>query len=76
MSQISRYVLCDWHGVEQDYEYANYADAERDAARERCAVIERLYTYEDSELIWTPDGEDTWPPDSHDDAEWRTMRRG
>lgn len=68
MSQISRYVLSDWNGVERDYEYDNYADAELDAARERCAVVERLYTYTDSELLWTPNGEDTWPPEHTGDA--------
>ena len=66
MSQISRYVLCDRLGVELGYEYASYAEAELDAARWRCAVIERMYSYTDSDLIWTPNGEDTWPPGKRD----------
>lgn len=68
MSQLSRYVLCNKEGVELDYEYDNYADVELDAGRWQCAVVERLYTYTDSELIWTPNGADTWPPQSRDEV--------
>ena len=68
MSHISRYVLCDKTGEEGDYEYDSCAEAELDAARWGCAVVERLYSYTDSELLWTPNGEDTWPPADERDA--------
>lgn len=27
-----------------------------------CAVVREVYHWQDSELVWTPDGADTWPP--------------
>lgn len=63
MSEIRRYVLVDEDDNEQDYEYDSYRAA-LDAAREYgCAIVARTYEYADSELVWTPDGGDTWPPE-------------
>lgn len=61
MTDIRKYVLVGRDDVEQDYEYLNYQEAEENARRQDCAVIARTYTYEDSDLVWTPDGSDTWP---------------
>jgi hypothetical protein len=64
MAEILRYVLVTRDNHEEDYEYDRYHEAET-AARERgtdVAIIERHYVYDDSELVWTPDGADTWPP--------------
>lgn len=62
VSEILRYVLVDADNAEQEYEYDYYPDAEEAAIDQGCAVIQRTYTYDDSELVWTPDGADTWPP--------------
>lgn len=62
MSEIQRYVLVDKDNQEDDYEYDQYSNAYETAKRRNCAVVARVYVYDDSELIWTPDGSDTWPP--------------
>jgi len=59
---ISRYVLVNPDDVEQDWEYTDYREAEEEARRLGYAVIEREYVYDDSSLVWTPDGSETWPP--------------
>lgn len=62
MAEISRYVLVDRDDNERDHEYDTYQEAVN-AAGSDYAVIERHYVYDDSELVYTPDGSDTWPPD-------------
>jgi len=67
MSTITRYVIVTEANHEEDYEYPNLDEAQADAEErcekgERLAVIERQYTYEDSELVWTSNGGSTWPP--------------
>lgn len=62
MSTILRYVLVDRTGHERDHEYEDYPEACADALEASCAVLERTYTYTDSELVWTPSGGSTWPP--------------
>jgi hypothetical protein len=62
MSEIQRYVLVGRDGTEEDYEYSEYTEAYESANRRNMAVVARVYVYEDSELIWTPDGSDAWPP--------------
>lgn len=57
---IERYVLVGRDGVERDYEYTDLDEAKKDAGQQDCAVIARQYQYWDSELVWTPKGEDTW----------------
>jgi hypothetical protein len=61
MSHISRYVLVSKGNQEGDHEYEEYDEAV-EAAGDDHAVIERQYEYADSELVWTPNGGDTWPP--------------
>ena len=61
MSTISRYVLVDRNDQEGDHEYESYDEAVNDAGTTH-AVIERRYEYDDSELVWTPNGSDQWPP--------------
>lgn len=60
---ISRYVLVDRDDQEGDYEYDRFEEAKEAALRDGCAVIERIYEYDDSSLVWTPDGSDVWPPE-------------
>lgn len=60
-SDITRYVLVDQNDQEQDFEYTDCQDAIAAAGTDH-AVIERHYTYDDSELVWTPNGRDSWPP--------------
>lgn len=62
MAEILRYVLVDESDVEGDYEYEKFDDAVKDAAKYGKAVVQRTYTYDDQELVWTPDGSDVWPP--------------
>lgn len=59
---IERYVLVDRDDIEGDHEYESLDEAKAAAAKYRSAVIARSYVYDDSELIWTPDGGDIWPP--------------
>lgn len=66
--EITRYVVSDEDGNELDTEYDTLDDA-RSAAQSYgdCAVIERTYVYDDSQLVWTPNGGDTWPPEANSD---------
>jgi hypothetical protein len=57
---IERYVLVDKQGIEGDWEYETFQEAQ--AAADDRAIIMRTYEYDDSELVWTPDGSNTWPP--------------
>jgi len=61
MAEITKYVLVSRDDVESDYEYDSCQEA-IEAAGTSHAVIERHYVYDDSELVYTPDGSDTWPP--------------
>jgi hypothetical protein len=63
MAEIQRYVLVGLDDVEGDEEYATLHDAIAHArVRTSTAVISRTYEYTDSELVWTPDDSDIWPP--------------
>ncbi len=62
MTTINRYVLVDRDDNEGDHEYERYDEAEDQAAQLGHAVMNRSYVYEDAELVFTPDGGDTWPP--------------
>ena len=57
---IQTYVICHRNGTEEEREFRTYNEALLDASRLDCAVIRRTYTFDDSELVWTPDGSDTW----------------
>ena len=62
MSEILRFVIVDSDNNEGDHEYADRDEAIRDAGKQGAAVIMRTYIYDDSELVWTPNGDDVWPP--------------
>jgi hypothetical protein len=74
MSEITRYVLIDDEGRENNggYEWESLDEATDEAVRlgrspfsgskHGYAVEERVYTFDDSSLVWTPNGADTWPP--------------
>jgi hypothetical protein len=64
MAEILRYVHVDLNDNEGDYEYDTLQEA-IDAADEGEAIICRTYTYDDSELVWTPNGGSTWPPEDN-----------
>lgn len=66
MLPIIRYVLVDAEDVESSREYAEteYEEAKQVAGQLGHAIIARYYEYDDSELIWTPKGDDVWPPPS------------
>jgi len=61
MAEILRYVTVNQEDQEGDYEYETMQEAIAAAGKSE-AVIERTYTYDDSYLVWTPNGSDTWPP--------------
>lgn len=65
MSEIRRYVLVDLDGQEQDHEYPSLAEAQSFASRHdnagRYAVFAHVYVFDESELVWTPNGH-VWPP--------------
>lgn len=64
MGDITRYALVGPGGEQGDHEY----DTENDAIgaalleSEPHAVIAVVYTFDDTDLVWTPDGGDVWPP--------------
>lgn len=62
-TQILRYVLVDLDNHELPYEYDSYDEAVTAAtiAAGDYAVVERVYEYDDSQLLWTPDGLGVWP---------------
>jgi hypothetical protein len=61
MGDILRYVLVDRFDREGDQEYDTLDEAIA-AAGDDDAVVERTYEYGGSELVWTPDGGQSWPP--------------
>ena len=63
MSEIRRYVLVDTEDNAEEDDYEDYNEAYEQARKRNMAVIARVFEYSDSELIWTPDGSDTWPPE-------------
>lgn len=60
--QILRYVTVNRDNQEGETEYLSQDEA-MTAAGDDCAVVMRTYEYDDSELVWTPDGSSTWPPE-------------
>ena len=62
MSEIRRWVTVDRANNEMG-EYDSYREAEQDARKYDLAIVEHVYEFSDSELVWTPNGEDTWPPE-------------
>ncbi|MDH3291534.1 MAG: hypothetical protein OEO20_11385 [Gemmatimonadota bacterium] len=60
---IIRYHLVDSDDRVDDYPYDSYQEAYETARRRNMAVLAYVYEFADSELIWTPNGADTWPPE-------------
>lgn len=44
----------------------DYGAAERYARHNECAVLEYVYEFTKTNLIWTPNDETTWPPPCED----------
>lgn len=63
MAEILRYVTIDKDGEDGEDEFETAREAIEAARRIGGAVMMRTYEYADSELVWTPDGGDTWPPE-------------
>jgi hypothetical protein len=66
-SEIRRYVLVDLGNCESE-EFDDRATAQREASRLTAlgaphAVAVNIYVYDDHALLWTPNGDDVWPPD-------------
>lgn len=63
MAEIRRYVIVNIDGTEDDYEYEDANEAiEKAGKRGLTAVVARVYTFDDSELVWTSTGDSVWPP--------------
>ena len=76
MAEILRYVVVNEDDTEDDFEHENLAEAiEAASGREPCAVVMRTYAYDDSELVWTSTGAETWPPDSEKSRPTRRRNR-
>lgn len=58
---IEMYVLIDRDGLSLDAVFDDFEEAEN-AAGSEYAVVARIFEYSDSELVYTPDGSMTWPP--------------
>lgn len=66
-AEITKYVLVDADDAEGDWEYDTKDEAIAQARiTNEYAVIEQTYVYDDSTLVWTPDGSDVWPPEKND----------
>ena len=61
MAEITRYVTVDKDNNEGRWEFDTLVQAISAAGLDE-AVIERTYVYDDSDLVYTPDGSGTWPP--------------
>ena len=61
MADIQKYLLVGRDGCEIGTYFDSYREAETEAKRSDCAVVEHTYTYEDTDLVFTPDGSDEWP---------------
>jgi hypothetical protein len=70
-TMIHTYVLVDTDNEDGDIEYDTLEEARNAASQmdEPHAIIEKLYTFSDSNLIETPDGGDVWPPNVPEDEQ-------
>jgi hypothetical protein len=64
MSEIRTYVLVneDDEYVSDEFDTLDEAKNEISFRNEAYAIVSLVYTFEDSELVWTPDGGNVWPP--------------
>lgn len=61
MSDIYTYVVVDEQGQYVGEELDTFDEAKNSAIQHgNSAVVMITYTFDDSELLWTPNGEDTW----------------
>lgn len=62
--EIHRYVIVDANNVEEngDYDTLHEAKAVASKRQEPVAIIDCTYVFDDSELVWSNTGDDTWPP--------------
>ena len=60
--------ILHWYVVDSDGDltgpFTDYAEAERRARQGSAAVEEYTYEYAESQIVWTPDGSNVWPPNS------------
>jgi hypothetical protein len=68
VSEIRTYTLVDQDNHDLDTEYDTLDEAIR-AAEPGQAVVAQVYEWTDSELVWTPDGGNVWPPQPGADEE-------
>ena len=68
MSEINTWVVVDQHDQYVSEECPTFAEARNDAEQraqqsgEPHAVVMFTYVFDDSELSWTSNGADVWPP--------------
>jgi len=61
-AEIRQYHLVDAEDSVEEWPYDSYQEAYEQARKRNMAVVAYVYEWSDSELIWTPNGENTWPP--------------
>ena len=59
--RIEKFAVVNEHNHESDLEFDTF-EAARSAAGNNNAVVRRIYDFQDSVLVWTPDGSNDWPP--------------
>ncbi|ANA86489.1 hypothetical protein BH762_gp029 [Gordonia phage OneUp] len=62
MAEIVKYVLVDSDDNEGDHYYDSLVEARQIARLTDQAVVAHTFEFSDSELVWTPNGDTTWPP--------------
>lgn len=62
MAEIIRFVTVDLADNEGESEYVTREEAIAVASKSSHAVAMRTYVLDDTELVWTPDGGNFWPP--------------
>jgi len=79
VSDIQRYVVLDVDGNQGSGEYDTLDEAREAAQSVGGAVEAHVYEWSDSELVWTPDGGNEWPPPPpmrnpalDENGDWRT----
>ena len=73
MSEIIRYAIVGPDNVLGPHEYDSKDEAIGAALLEEAphAVLAVTYVFDDTDLAWTPDGGDIWPPADDNDEEER-----
>jgi len=64
---IERFIVVDSNGETIAEDFDTYDEARSFTHKfygsdQRVAIVARIFEYSDSELVWTSDGSNSWPP--------------